>query len=362
MINLIDLAKGLQNELNEKAKGMYEFYVVTDTAKFKRPTRNKNDIKEYVNCLLTMNGSDVTTLQTGTLISTATCTLRLIMRLTGYEDDIFSTPDENGKSELITYGDKTRVELMRQYLDAIFQKNTYKQMDDSEDASIKYVVSAVYDFAQSGIRGQVEKIGDSYSFSTTIYYSFVQDGINTRASTFNLDGVLIPFQSVTVFRTPTMDGNVYANTKDGATKNLSSQSVFSISFELPALNDNTTANMLDYLFDGELNKAHFLKLDINGKTKNYLVTYGENKLIGETIMNIGQTLSLVECPEDYDLIYFADNYFIYEASANLNINLGELTVCQFGSSNGFISGVSQVGYGDKIVSLTELTIQGLIKV
>ena len=41
-----------------------------------------------------------------------------------------------------------------------------------------------------------------------------------------------------------MDGNVYANTKDGATKNLAAQSTFLIVFELPALKDTTTTNML----------------------------------------------------------------------------------------------------------------------
>ena len=175
-------------------------------------------------------------------------------------------------------------------------------------------MSTVFSFEQSGERTQSPVLGDSYSFSVEAYFMFVENGINSRSVTFLLDGAIIPYQTVTVYRTPTMDGNVYAGTQDGATKNLVSQTTLSISFELPALDgDTTTSNALDYLLEGE-QRTHILTLAVDKKIKTYLVTKGETKLIGDTIKNAGQSLTFMESPEIYDLLEFSDSVYIYEAS------------------------------------------------
>lgn len=362
MIDITQLAKKIENELND-GQTFYEFRIVCDTAEFKKPKRELNDITEYINGLFTTNGSDVSTLNSGLLVSTLNCSLRLIMRMKGFEENEYSMPDENNNREIIAYGDKTRVAMMRSFLDNFFKGNV--TWSDTDKDGKEYVLSAVYDIAQSGIRGQVERLGDSFTFLINVYYVIVQQGINSQSAIYTLDNAVIPYQSVTTYRTPTMDGNVYANTNDGSTKNLSSQSTLSFAFELPALSDITTGNMLDFLFDGELNQAHFLTQNINGKIKNYLVTYGEIKLIGQTIENLGQSLSLLESPNDYDLIHFADSYFIYR----VNVQLSELavpetaTVYLFGTNeNGFLTAengvvTADMGFGDYIVSTAEITIE-----
>lgn len=319
MIDITQLSERIQNKLNE-GQNFYNFRIVCDTAEFKKPKRKLNDITEYINGLFTTNGSDVSTLNSGLLVSTLNCTLRIIIRMKGFEENELSEPDKDGNREILVYGDNTRIALMRSYLDNFFKAND--TWSDTDKDGKEYVVSAVYDFAQSGIRGQVEHLGDSFTFLANVYYTIVQQGINSQSAIYLLDGVIIPYQSVTNYRTPTMDGNVYAGSKDGATKNLSSQSTLSFAFELPALSDTTTNNMLDFLFDGELNQAHLLTQNVKGKKKTYLVTYGETKLIGQTIQNLGQSLSLVECPDDYDLIHFSDSYYIYRA----NMIISELSL------------------------------------
>ncbi len=364
MIDITQLAERIQDELNE-GQTFYNFKIVCDTAEFKKPKRELNNITEYINGLFTTNGSDVSTLNSGLLVSTLNSTLRIIMRMKGFEENVYSEPNGDNDREILAYGDNSRVSLMRSYLDNFFKANdTWSDID--KDGK-EYVISAVYDFAQSGIRGQVERLGDSFTFSTNVYYTIVQQGINSQSAIYTLDRVVIPYQSVTSYRTPTMDGNVYANTTDGATKNLSSQSTLSFAFELPALSDTTTGNMLEFLFDGELNQAHFLTQNINGKTKNYLVTYGEIKLIGQTIQNLGQSLSLVECPNDYDLIHFADSYYIYKATQGVsNIEVPSDTVAYlFGANtNGFLEAttVADIITGDYVVSTGELNITGLTRV
>jgi hypothetical protein len=281
------------------------------------------------------------------------------MRLKGFEEDVYSQSEE-GEEQLVSYGDKSRIMIMRHYLDSVFQGNVIENMTDDDGKD--YVVSSVYEFAQSGTRAQVDIIGDSYTFQTTIYYSFVQNGINTRSAIFYLDGAIIPYQSMTMYRTPTMDGNVYANTTNGATKNLVSQSTFSVAFELPALKDDTTNKMLEYLLNGDLNQAHLLRVNINGTIKDYLVTLGELRLIGEIVKNLGQSVTFMEAPDDYDLISFGNYLNVYYAHNNVKISglsLPESAQVAVFGDNGYMRTSGYILLGDYIVSTVEINNENL---
>lgn len=324
MINVKELAKTLQNKLNSELG--FNFYITTDTADLKLPKREDNEIIEYINGVLAPISSELTNLVASNdktlLYATQTCNLRLIVPIQNEEFDTFvlsdgtvtETPPEDSNL-IVNYiqGYRTKLDNVRSVLTDIFQGVSVEDMED-EDGEI-YSVTTVYSLQEGRERAQVPMIGDSYSFYITIYYSFIQNGISTKNMTFTLDGVRIPYQNVTVFRTPSMDGNIYANTVDGSVKSISSQVSFSVSFELPAFKEErTTENVIDYIINGEMNQAHILTFAINGKSKDYLVTFGENRLMGETIKNVGQNITLVECPDEYDLISFNNNYYIYEAT------------------------------------------------
>lgn len=328
MIELNELVKSLQNKLNATAG--FNFYITADTADLKLPKMEDNEVIEYINGVLQGLSSEVTNLVAGNdkslLYATQTCNLRLIVPIQNEEFDTFILKDGSvidyptdeiiNKDDIAEYvqGYRTKLENVRSVLSGVFQGVSVEDMHD-KDGNV-YSVTTVYALEEGQERAQLPMIGDSYSFYVTIYYSFIQNGISTKWTTFKLDGAIIPYQNVTVFRAPTMDGNVYANTKDGVIRNIASQSGFSMSFELPAFKeDRTTENIIDYILNGELNQAHLLTFAINGKTKTYLVTYGENRLMGETIKNVGQSLTLVECPDVYDLISFSNNYHIYESTS-----------------------------------------------
>ena len=327
MIELNELVKSLQNKLN--ATVGFNFYITADTADLKLPKMEDNEVVEYINGVLQGLSSEVTNLVAGNdknlLYATQTCNLRLIVPIQNEEFDTFILKDGSVidyltdeiiyKDDIAEYvqGYRTKLENVRSVLSGVFQGVSVEDMKD-KDGNI-YSVTTVYALEEGQERAQIPMIGDSYSFYVTIYYSFIQNGISTKWTTFKLDGAIIPYQSVTVFRAPTMDGNVYANTKDGTIKNIASQSAFSITFELPAFKeDRTTENIIDYILNGEINQAHLLTFTINGKSKTYLVTYGENRIMGETIKNVGQSLTLVECPDEYSLISFNNNYHIYEST------------------------------------------------
>lgn len=316
MIGLKTFAENLQTKLNNNLQGL-TFAIKADTKEFEKSLRIGNTVKEYINGLLTLQSSDMSNLTDGQLFATIGCRLQVIFKLKGNESDEDTEiidPDTNEVVEIIE-GNYSKIERVRDALSSAFQTNTQEVMTDS--AGKNYLVCTLYQFIETGNREQVQILGDSMSFTAYISYMIVENGINTHDIVYTLDGKVIPFQTNTAYRTPTMDANVPANSPNGATKNLSSQSNFNVSFQLPALQNAITRAMFKWLFGGELNTAHLLNVSYLETTgayteKNYLVTFGENTASGETIKNVGQTMSLVECWDDYEIINIPDTFFVYE--------------------------------------------------
>lgn len=240
------------------------------------------------------------------------------------EGNAFDDISENEQIDVIVKtvvqiieGNNTYIERVRDALSNAFQRNEQSVMTENGK---NYLVCILYQFVETGIRDQQSPIGDCMSFTAYISYMLVENGLNTHDIVYTLDGKIIPFQTNTVYRTPTMDANVPANSANGAVKNLASQSIFSISFQLPALRNEITRRMFEWLFGGELNVAHILGIKyptFSGDTsqeKFYLMTYGENNASGETIKNVGQTLTLVECWNDYELVGIPSGYYVYYTS------------------------------------------------
>ena len=325
MIGLKTLAENLQTKLNTTAHNLGAdhlfFTIKADAKNFEKSLRIGNNVKEKINELLTLQSSDVSNLTDGSMFATMSCRLQVIFRLKGNENDEDTEiidPDTHQVVDVIE-GNYTKIERVRNILSAAFQTNTQEVMTDS--ASKNYLVCTLYQFIETGDRAQVQILGDSMSFTAYISYMFVENGVNTHDIEYRLDGNIIPFQTNTTYRTPTMDANVYADSTNGAVKNISSQSIFSVSFQLPALRNNVTRLMFDWLFGGDLNVVHILYIKYltsaeDYTEKHYLVCFGENNESGETIKNIGQTMTLVECIDDYELINIPPNLFINERTGN----------------------------------------------
>lgn len=354
MIKLSILARKIEEKLDVAGRAYgCKFKIATETGDFEKSIKNINEVTEYINGIIEAGNSSVTNLisgdnSPGILYATQTCYLKFVVKLedeeqdTQYGDDIF-------------YGNKHKLESIRNVLNNVFEQNSLEVIDDG---SKSYAVTTVFSLEQTGERAQLPIVGDCMTFTAEAYFMFVENGINTRNFTFLLDGIIIPYQTVTSYRTPTMDGNVYSNTIDGATKNLVSQTTLSISFELPALTDEITEKMIAYILESNAN-SHILTVKINNREKTYLVQFGEVKNIGETIKNVGQTLSLMESPDIYDLISFDSNLYIYEVIKELD-DVNSLQYWVFDNEN-----KEKIQVGAKIVSASRIddaehlaTIQG----
>lgn len=324
MIGLKTFAENLQTKLNQNLQGL-TFAISPDTKTFEKSLRIGNSVKEKINGLLTLQSSDLSNLTDGQLFATISCRLQVIFGLKGGEDADYDKEvinPETGDVVEIIEGNISKVERVRDAMSAAFQKNTQETMselvaENGLEIQKNYLVCTLYQFIETGNRDQVQYLGDSMTFTAYISYMIVENGINTHDIVYTLDGNIIPFQTNTAYRSPTMDANVYAG-GNGAAKNLASQSIFTISFQLPALQNAVTRKMFAWLFGGELNVAHILNIrypnfsGANFEESNYLVTYGENNASGETIKNVGQTMTLVEIIDDYEIVGIPDTYFIYE--------------------------------------------------
>ena len=312
MIALLDLAKHVQDKLNENNLTGLKFNIATETGEFKRTERDKNKITQYVNGVMLETSSEVTTLNNGSILATANCNLRIIVDLEDEEQDEVIT-FSNGKKQTIL-GYENQIKNIRERLVSLFQDNEPQPVKDYKGK--EYTISSIYQLPTSGIRSMEQVVGDSYTFNVYILFIIIENGINSRHAVYTLDNIVIPYQSKTTTRTPILDGFVFANTKDGTTKHLASMSSFTVTLEIPALSDETTAIIFDNVFNGDINQAHILKVQIKDMSKFYLVTFAEAREMAVTLENMGQNITLVEAPSEYELVHFSDLYKIYEIKAN----------------------------------------------
>lgn len=359
--------KALKDKLMERLEALASphnlyFYIQSDTGEYKSPTRTDNTVTDYINGLLSLNSSDISNLTDGTVVATLTARLDLLVRL----PDLTADEEYNNKAfDSVT----TKINRVRQVLGMLTQASTQEEMQDSADVS--YSVSTIYQLATSGERAIVANVGDSFTFTIYIYYIIIQGGINTKSLVFNLDGVNIPFQAMTMNRSKTFDANVFSNTTDGSVKNMAVQSNWSVTFELPAIKSDFFSTLLNFIFGKDkINTAHCLYFSQGTAEYSKLVNLAEVNLNGETIKNVGLKITFFESVDSYYLIALPDNYELTEIT-----EYKEVATIRFAdaSKSGFVlysAGKATPIYipadgsvtlydllaGDSIISSSEITI------
>lgn len=284
------------------------FEIFFDTGTYRSPEREGNTVKDFINGVITLTSSDVSSLQDGSVISTQSARLELIVRL----PDL--TADENYNGVMLET-QAMKVDKVRKLLNALTSQNTNETIDE-------FSVSTIYQNAVTGERNIFPGIGDGITFAINIYWIIVQSGISTRDMQFNFDGANIPYQAVTINHTKTYDSNVPSTTTTGRVENMPIQANWSVTFELPAMNNNFFNSVFDCLIGADkLNTVHCLKFDKGGNSSIYLVTIGEVNLNGETVKNAGLKITLFEAPRNYYLASFPSSYKAYRA---IDISYGQI--------------------------------------
>lgn len=303
------------------------FHIVSDTGEYKKPDRVNNSVTDYTNAVIKLMASDISNLTDGSIVATINAKLDIIVRL----PDITADESYNAQQfETITQ----KVDKVREVLTLLTQNNTFEE--ETDDNGIEFAISTIYQQAVTGERNIVANVGDAFTFTVYIYYIIIQGGLNTKNTVFNLDGAILPYQSMTINRAKTYDSNVYADTTDGAVQNVAIQSNWSVTFELPAIKSDFFNDLLDYLLgDESLNCVHCLRFTLGNTKKSFLVTLGDSNLNGETIKNLGLKITFFEAPKNYYLRSYPKSYKYYESTTDpfkqLSFNNGGFIVYESGN-------------------------------
>lgn len=278
MIELSTLVESVQEKLNANlpsASGneKFAFRIFADTGDFVKAVRSGNTVTNYINGIMEIVQSSMAP-QQGLIIATQTARLQVVV---GLEDAETLTVDE-------------AVEACRNVLSRAFENPTSEVLTDESGTSFNVAVYGVP--PTTGERMQSQILGDCFSFTVYIYYSFIENGLNSLNCTFSLDGVALAYSSVNVSRVPTLEADIYSD-ESGSSKNRSLASSMQFTFSIPATSNWLSLAYMTYLLTGE-NPVMTLTATLNGTSQSYSVIFGQAEFASSGIQNAGMTISLVE--------------------------------------------------------------------
>lgn len=290
MISINQFTKKINDELNtlfiaNNGRTNYVFRIVSETARYKNPTRAANSVTRYIHGVLSQINSTVGDTATKTKYGVVNARLVILIPI---------IRDEKG-DEL----SPQLVAQVRALLDKWSDVNQVFAMND--ESGISYVVSNEGFSFSSGERQMNSVFGETFSLTAYIDFNMVQEGLNSRSITFTLDGEEIPLQDWVTFRKTTMEG---AQRTDGTgnlsvAKNVPQFSQLNLKFNMPAGTDNVSAMFFDYLDKGLNPERTLVKTIINADgTKTVLATYkvivADVTETGADIKNVALSVTLAE--------------------------------------------------------------------
>ncbi len=290
MININQFTKKINDELNtlfiaNNGRTNYVFRIVSETARYKNPTRAANSVTRYIHGVLSQINSTVGDTATKTKYGVVNARLVILIPI---------IRDEKG-DEL----SPQLVAQVRALLDKWSDVNQVFAMND--ESGISYVVSNEGFSFSSGERQMNSVFGETFSLTAYIDFNMVQEGLNSRSITFTLDGEEIPLQDWVTFRKTTMEG---AQRTDGTgnlsvAKNVPQFSQLNLKFNMPAGTDNVSAMFFDYLDKGLNPERTLVKTRINADgTKTVFATYkvivADVTETGADIKNVALSVTLAE--------------------------------------------------------------------
>lgn len=287
MITLEEFSDRFQNGLNTALnKNEIQFKIWSNVGKYQKAIRDGNTVTKYINGNLRVSSS-------------ANDANDLVMGVNGLTLDLMvpvKRPRTNAKQtaeELaeIQDGQYQFVEEVVNAINAYFQTAVSTSMTDKNGKS--YAVSYQAGTAVGGTVDLLPLVGRALEVSVYIEVYFIEDGVNSKSVKVYVDGISIPYTAARFGRSPVIERDVYAD--EFVSKSIITSTAIAIDLDFPSTAQESAGMALDYLFDGEPNVAHFVKVKWGTvKEKNYFMTINSaiNSTQGITIA--GASISLVE--------------------------------------------------------------------
>lgn len=175
-----------------------------------------------------------------------------------------------------------------------------------------------------GLSGEVGLRSPSSAYVNVLYnieLTYVQGGINSRASTLAIDTEdnFIAYMEKAIPRAASEQPDVYLGFT--AKKSVDNATAFGIQLSAPATIDLSAFD--SYFYDGALNVAHFVIETDNEVPHYYWMKVNNLRRNASNIQNVGLTINLVEASNDMEIVDVPPSYQVarFEFSSSQDYTL-----------------------------------------
>lgn len=274
MIAVTQIAEMLEIGLNDSAKNTnYKYSIRPEAGKYEKAKITRTSKTKVINGVLRVNEPEILPVQ-NMFLAQQSAMLEVVVPLHHVE------PDE------------VVIARHRAILDGYFGSMLAGEIDG-------YTVTAIGTFADTGTAAPRDNVGTSFTFYINLTFIYAQNGISSFFDCyFKLDDVSVPYTTVKVNRTATVQMDAFDN-EQGHSRGIETAYGYGFEFTVPASTDGAGQILLDSLFGDSVNTIHTLEVQIGKDSvpKTFKVLIGEIGIDIEGMNNAGISVSFVEAAE-----------------------------------------------------------------
>ena len=283
MINTIDLANFIENELNLNTLGK-KFLVYAD-AGYMREAKRCKEYKYYTNCILETISSTITPIKN---ISFQTETLQLMFAV-----DLAET-GETKEGNLDREQSRNLIDVKSAIYETIKRLNGTTQSKEFDGTT--YAVTIGFSSPTDGQRTQIGDISDALPIYLTMSANFFENGVNANDCHVYLDDEDLYFTRCVISKVRTADQSEFAS-QSGA-KSYMLLGGKSIDLVIPAVDTDMGEEILKDILGNDTNKAYNVRIETPLYTSQFICTFGNDAVNMDVSANLGYNVSLVEIKEN----------------------------------------------------------------
>ena len=273
MIPITNLTQLLNNALNSVyTDEERRFLIVPDGDDYAQPIRQNNSVTRYINGVAQMTSNNITIVN-GLYVATQVLTVEVA---------VWINPDEPKQASF---------QPVRNAISAVTQTPKVQSMED-ENGNV-YSVSYYGTQPSAGEIMQRPVIGESITYTFSVFFSFIQNGINSLGVTMTFEGERVPFTELSPSITPVMESGARSET-NGSAEAFPTADAMQLTLTVPALTDNVlTTEFAKFILHKERN-IYDVTLSYAGVTGNYKMIFAQSNFTARGVDGVGQSIILVE--------------------------------------------------------------------
>ncbi len=272
MIDIAQLLDYINEQLNKTAPDDAVFLIYADGGNYKPSKWERNELTTYIQGVGYISDSSIFPVN-GLSIATQTLSVTIAVPI-----DPSKPPEES-------------FEPVRNALNAFVSAPGVTAMTD--EAERIYSVSVYGSSPTPGEMVQRPSIGLSITYSINVYFSFIQNGINSLDCVLTFEGEQVPFTEMTVAVAPVMDGGAVSGS-GGGVGNYATSYAFEIQASVPALSGSKlTAEFAKFLLLKQYG-VYDVTLIYAGVKGEYKMIFATSNITARGLEGIGQSITLVE--------------------------------------------------------------------